>query len=87
VGMGVLPLQFINGENIASLNLTGNETYDILNLDDLTPNKEIKVIATKNNGAKLKFNVIARLDSLMEIAYYQNGGILQYVLRNFLKNS
>ena len=87
VGMGVLPLQFLNGENIASLNLTGNETYDILNLDDLNPNKEIKVIATKNNGAKLEFNVIARLDSLMEIAYYQNGGILHYVLRSFLKNN
>jgi aconitate hydratase len=87
VGMGVLPLQFINGENIASLNLTGNEKYDILNLDELTPNKEIKVIATKNNGAKLKFNVIARLDSLMEIAYYQNGGILQYVLRSILKKN
>ena len=85
VGMGVLPLQFRNGENIASLDLTGNETYDILNLEDLTPNKEIKVIATKNNGAKSEFNVIARLDSLMEIAYYQNGGILQYVLRSFLK--
>ena len=85
VGMGVLPLQFINGENIASLDLTGNETYDILNLEDLTPNKEIKVIATKINGTKLEFNVIARLDSLMEIAYYQNGGILQYVLRSFLK--
>jgi aconitate hydratase len=87
VGMGVLPLQFRNGENIASLDLTGNETYDILNLEDLTPNKEIKVIATKNNGAKSEFNVIARLDSLMEIAYYQNGGILQYVLRNFLKKN
>jgi len=87
VGMGVLPLQFINGENIASLNLTGNEIYDILNLEDLTPNKEIKVIATKTNGAKSEFNVIAGLDSLMEIAYYQNGGILKYVLRNFLKKN
>jgi aconitate hydratase len=87
VGMGVLPLQFKDEENIDYLELTGNETYDILNLDDLTPNKEIKVISTKNNGAKLEFNVIARLDSLMEVAYYQNGGILQYVLRNFLKNN
>jgi len=87
VGMGVLPLQFINGENIASLNLTGNEIYDILNLEDLTPNKEIKVIVTKTNGTKMEFNVIARLDSLMEIAYYQNGGILQYVLRSFLKKN
>ncbi len=87
VGMGVLPLQFRDGEDIASLDLSGNETYDILNLEDLTPNKEIKVRATKNNGTKLEFKVIARLDSLMEIAYYQNGGILQYVLRNFLKNN
>jgi aconitate hydratase len=87
VGMGVLPLQFKNEENIDYLDLTGNETYDILNLDDLTPDKEIKVIATTNNGAKLEFNVIARLDSIMEISYYQNGGILQYVLRNFLKNN
>jgi aconitate hydratase len=87
VGMGVLPLQFINGENIASLNLTGNEIYDILNLEDLTPNKEIKVIVTKTNETKMEFNVIARLDSLMEIAYYQNGGILQYVLRSFLKKN
>jgi aconitate hydratase len=87
VGMGVLPLQFKNGENITFLDLTGNETYDIVNLQDLTPNKEIKVIATKINGTKSVFNVIARLDSLMEIAYYQNDGILQYVLRSFLKKN
>ena len=87
VGMGVLPLQFRDGEDIASLDLTGNEIYDILNLEDLTPNKEIKVRATKNNGTKLEFKVIARLDSLMEIDYYQNGGILQYVLRRFLKKN
>jgi aconitate hydratase len=87
VGMGVLPLQFKNGENIASLDLTGNEMYDILNLEDLTPNKEIKVIATKINGIKSEFNVISRLDSLMEMTYYQNNGILQYVLRSFLKKN
>jgi aconitate hydratase len=85
VGMGVLPLQFKDGENIASLGLTGNEIYDILNLEDLTPNKEIAVTATNVNGSRSEFNVIARLDSTMEIAYYQNNGILQYVLRSFLK--
>jgi aconitate hydratase len=85
VGMGVLPLQFINEQNIASLDLKGNETYDILNLEGITPNKKIKVIVTKPSGAKSEFNVIARLDSLMEIAYYHNGGILQFVLRSFLK--
>jgi len=87
VGMGVLPLQFKDEEDIASLDLTGNETYDILNLEDLTPNKEIRISVTRPNGSKSEFNVIARLDSLMEIAYYQNGGILQYVLRSFLKKN
>jgi aconitate hydratase len=84
VGMGVLPLQFINGENIKSLGLTGDEVYNILIPEDLTPKKEIKVRVTNFNGYKSEFNVIARLDSLMEITYYQNNGILQYVLRNFL---
>ena len=85
--MGVLPLQFKEGENIVSLGLTGDETYDILNLQDLTPDKEIKVIATKINGTRIEFNAIARLDSLMEVAYFQHDGILQYVLRNFLKKN
>jgi aconitate hydratase len=87
VGMGILPLQFKNGENIVSLNLTGNEKYDILNLEGLLPNKQIKVTATSGNGTKSDFSVIARLDSLMEIDYYQNGGILKYVLRNILKKN
>jgi aconitate hydratase len=87
VGMGVLPLQFKEGENIVSLGLTGDETYDILNLQDLTPDKEIKVISTKINGTRIEFNAIARLDSLMEVAYFQHDGILQYVLRNFLKKN
>ena len=84
VGMGVLPLQFINGENTKSLGLTGDEFYDILNLEDLKPNKEIKVRVTSFNGNKSEFSVVARLDSSMEIIYYQNNGILQYVLRSFL---
>ena len=87
VGMGVLPLQFSQGLNRMSLELRGDETFDILNLEQLIPNKEIKVIAKRSNGSELEFNVIARLDSLIEIAYYQNGGILQYVLRSFLKNN
>jgi len=87
VGMGVLPLQFLNGENRMTLDLKGDETFDILNLENLSPNKEIKVIATCSNGTNLEFTVTARLDSLIEIAYYQNGGILQYVLRSFLKNN
>lgn len=87
VGMGVLPLQYSKGESISSIGLKGDETFDILNLENLTPNKEIKVIATKPSGIKLEFNVIARVDSFIEINYYQNGGILQYVLRSFLKKN
>jgi aconitate hydratase len=87
VGMGVLPLQFKYGENRSTLGLKGDETFDILNLGDLTPNKEIKVIVTKPLGTISEFNVIARLDSNIEIAYYQNGGILQYVLRSFIKKN
>lgn len=84
VGMGVLPLQFIKDENIKSHGLTGNEVFDILNLEDLTPNKIIKVRFTRQGGSILEFSVIARLDSSIEIAYFQNGGILQHVLRKFL---
>jgi aconitate hydratase len=88
VGMGVLPLQFKIGESCASLGLNGDEVFDILNLEEnLTPNREIHVVATKVNDSKVEFKVIMRLDSSIEIDYYQNGGILQYVLRNFLKSN
>ena len=87
VGMGVLPLQFNTGENSSSFGLKGDEIFDIIDIVELTPLKEIKVIATTKSGVRKEFNVIARLDSDIEIAYYQNGGILQYVLRNFLKKS
>ena len=85
IGMGVLPLQFINGQNISSTGLKGDESFDILNLEDLTPNKVISIKATNRSGVKTEFNVIVQLDSIIETTYYQNGGILQYVLRSFLK--
>jgi aconitate hydratase len=85
VGMGVLPLQFKKGENSSSLGLTGDEIFDVLNPDELVPNKEIKIIVEKSNGQKSDFLAIARLDSEIEIVYYRNRGILQYVLRNFLR--
>jgi aconitate hydratase len=87
VGMGVLPLQFKNGESITSLHLKGDETFDILNLEDLSPNKEIKIIITKPSGTKAEFDVVARLDSSIEVTYYQHGGILHYVLRSFLEKN
>lgn len=86
VGMGVLPLQFQNGQNADSLGLTGHETFEILGISEgLAPKKTLKVVATKKDGTKVEFNVTARLDTQAEIAYYKNDGILQFVLRRFLK--
>ncbi len=88
VGMGVLPLQFKNGENCGLLKLKGDETFDIINLEEeMIPGKEITVVAHKTNGDKIEFKTLLQLKSSTEISYYQNGGILHYVLRDFLKNN
>ena len=86
VGTGIMPLQFKEGESAKSLDLKGDETYNIPGLSDLKPNQEIRVTAVSPSGAVTEFNVISRLDSEIEVAYYRNGGILQYVLRNFLRS-
>ncbi len=88
VGMGVLPLQYKNGETAESLGITGSETFSITGIaDGLKPLKEVMVTAINSKGVEVRFMAIARLDSLIEIEYYRNGGILQYVLRQFLKNT
>ncbi|MDT0293734.1 aconitate hydratase AcnA [Mesonia ostreae] len=85
VGMGVLPLKFKGGEDAYSLNLTGRETYSIKGIEaGLTPGKELDVVATAPDGKITEFKVITRLDSKIEIEYVKHGGILQYVLRQFL---
>jgi aconitate hydratase len=85
VGMGVLPLQFKPGENVQTLGLTGHETFDILGIsDNLQPRQELTVIATNPEGRRLGFQVIARLDTPVEVDYYKNGGILQTVLRKLM---
>jgi aconitate hydratase len=87
VGMGVLPLQFMEGENAASLKLSGREIFDINGISEgISPMKVLGVTATGPDGNSIKFLVTARLDSEIEIAYYKNGGILQYVLRQFLNS-
>ena len=86
VGMGVLPLQYLPGETAASLGLIGTEVFSITGLEaNLKPLKEVDVRAEKEDGTQITFQAIARLDSVVEIEYYRNGGILQYVLRQFLK--
>ena len=84
VGMGVLPLQFQPGESAASLGLTGHEIYDVEDATDLQPRQQITVRARAGDGRETTFAVIVRIDSPVEIEYYNNGGILQTVLRNML---
>lgn len=83
VGMGVLPLQFLPGENAQQLGLTGREVYTILGIaEGLTPQKKLTVIARDPvSGSEKRFTVVANLRSEVEIAYYQHGGVLPYVLR------
>jgi aconitate hydratase A / 2-methylisocitrate dehydratase len=85
VGMGVLPLEFLPGENPKSLGLAGLEVFDIEGLaEEFEPGKKMKVIARDTNGNAKMFSAIARVDTPFEVAYYQHGGILQYVLRQML---
>ncbi|HKK15147.1 MAG TPA: aconitase family protein, partial [Gammaproteobacteria bacterium] len=79
VGMGVLPLTFKDGGNAESLGLNGKETYDIEGLENGA--KEVTVIARPDNGKEIKFKADVRIDTPKEWDYYNNGGILQYVLR------
>ncbi len=86
VGMGVLPLQYKDGATAATLGLTGREVFTITGIaENISPLKEVEIIATDETGGVTRFGAIARLDSLIEIEYYRHGGILQYVLRQFLK--
>ncbi|MDF2515526.1 MAG: aconitate hydratase 1 [Sphingobacterium sp.] len=88
VGMGVAPLVFINGENAETLGLDGTEVYSITGLaKELIPHKLLDVKAVHDNGNTTTFQVKARLDSAIEIEYFKNDGILQYVLRQYLKNN
>ncbi|MEW9669313.1 aconitate hydratase AcnA [Ammoniphilus sp. 3BR4] len=87
VGMGVLPLQFAEGTNAQSLGLTGRETFDITGLsNDVQPSQKVKVTATREDGSSFEFEAIVRLDSVVDIEYYRNGGILQTVLRQLAVN-
>jgi aconitate hydratase len=86
VGMGVLPLQFKAGENPTTLGLDGTESFTIEIGDQTKPKDVIKVTATRPDGFQIEIETNSRIDTLVEIDYYRNGGILQTVLRNFLKN-
>jgi aconitate hydratase len=84
VGMGILPLEFRAGENREKLGLTGKETFEITGVTSLSPRIAIQVAAKSDDGCEKTFTVVARVDTPEEVAYYQNGGILTYVLRQMI---
>jgi len=84
VGMGALPLVFKKGDSWQSLGLDGSETYTITGIEDITPRKTLSVSAVKPDGRKIDFEVIARLDTDIDVEYFTHGGILPYVLRKIL---
>jgi aconitate hydratase len=86
VGMGILPLKFMDGQNAESLGLKGDEVFDITGLSDkMAPKSVIKVKATKADGSVVEFQTTALLNTDVEVNYYRNGGILHTVLRNLVK--
>ncbi len=86
IGMGVLPLQFLPGENATTLGLVGDEVFEVTGVaDSLFPRKEVAVRAERGDGTNVGFTAIARLDTQVEIDYYRNGGILPTVLRQLMK--
>jgi aconitate hydratase len=88
VGMGVLPLQYINNESAESLGLTGHETFDVAGIaDGLEPHAELTVVAHPESGEDITFAVECRIDSDVELDYYRHGGVLQMVLRRMLASS
>ncbi len=85
VGMGVLPLQFRDGESAASLGLSGEEVYSITGIAaGLKPRSELPVRAQRSDGTSIEFRVLCRIDSRVEVDYYRHGGILQAVMRGMI---
>jgi aconitate hydratase len=85
VGMGVLPLQFPEGSSWKSLGITGKESFTINGINnDVLPGQTLSVTATREDGSTFNFDTICRLDSLVDVDYYRNGGILQTVLRQIM---
>jgi len=81
IGMGVLPLQFAEGETRQTLGLTGDDTFTILGLATMVPQQDVEVEVTRKDGSTFTFTAKSRIDTANEMEYYRNGGILHYVLR------
>ncbi|HQE00617.1 MAG TPA: aconitate hydratase, partial [Novosphingobium sp.] len=81
VGMGVLPLQFKDGETRETLGLDGDCSFTIHGVASLTPRQDVTVEVTRGDGSKFSFTALCRIDTANEVEYFMNGGILHYVLR------
>jgi len=88
VGMGVLPLQFTNGQSRKSLGLTGQETLDIIGLTGahLQPHMRLDLLIRREGGEEQTVELLCRIDTLNEVEYFRSGGILHYVLRQLIGN-
>ena len=87
IGMGVLPLEFAEGESAATLGLTGKEQVTIEGVKDIKPRQSVPVKITREDGTTFTANTVVRIDTENEPDYYRNGGILHYVLRNLARGA
>jgi aconitate hydratase A / 2-methylisocitrate dehydratase len=87
IGMGVLPLEFAEGQSAASLGLTGKEQVTIKGIESIKPRQTLEVEITREDGSKVTANTTVRIDTENELDYYRNGGILHYVLRNLARDA
>jgi aconitate hydratase len=87
VGMGVLPLQFTGADSAQSLGIKGDETFDILGLDDIHPQQELRLRIKRPDGTEQTIVVKSRIDTAIEVDYYKHGGILPFVLRELLERA
>jgi aconitate hydratase len=88
VGMGVLPLQFKGNDSLTSLNLIGDETFDLIGIsENLKPQQDVTLTITRKDGSKQNVSLLLRIDTPIEVDYYRNGGILPYVLKELMSKA
>ncbi|MBP8139380.1 MAG: aconitate hydratase AcnA [Burkholderiales bacterium] len=87
VGMGVLPLQFKTGDSVESLGIRGDETFDVTGLANLRPQQDVTLVIAKPDGSRREVKLLCRIDTPIEIDYFQHGGILPYVLRELVSRA
>ena len=89
IGMGVLPLQFKDGDSVESLELDGTETFDLTGLEntEVKPLQDVTLKIKRADGSETETQVTLRIDTPIEVEYYRHGGILQYVLRQIINEN